>query len=55
MKRNGRFSHYEYLTMWTGYPVEEATWEPESSFIDAAVLQDNLKEDQPTEVKPRRL
>ena len=55
LKRNGRFSHNEYLTMWTGYPIEEATWEPESNFTDAAVLEDNLREDQPTEVNPRRL
>ena len=55
MKRNGRFSRYEYLTMWTGYPIEEATWEPESNFTDAAVLEDNLREDQPTEVNPRTL
>ena len=55
LKRNGKFSHNEYLTMWTGYPIEEATWEPESNFTDAAVLQDNLREDQPTEVDPRRL
>ena len=47
--------HNEYLTMWTGYPIEEATWEPESNFTDAAVLEDNLKEDQPTEVEPKRL
>ena len=55
LKRNGRFSHNEYLTMWIGYPIEEATWEPDYNFTDAAVLQDNLKEDQPTEVNPRRL
>ena len=55
LKKNGRFSHNEYLIMWTGYPIEEATWEPESNFTDAAILEDNLKEDQPTEVNPRRL
>ena len=55
LKRNGRLSHYEYLTMWTGYPIEEATWEPATSFTDATVLEENLKEDQPTEVNPRRL
>ena len=55
LKKNGRFSHYEYLTMWTRYPIEEVTWEPESNFTDAAVLEDNLREDQPTEVNPRRL
>ena len=55
LKRSGRFSHNEYLIMWTGYPIEEATWEPESNFTDAAILQENLREDQPTEVSPRRL
>ena len=41
--------------MWAGYPIEEATWEPATSFTDAAVLEENLKEDQPTEVDPRKL
>ena len=28
----------EYLTLWTGYPLEEATWEPEENFDDREAL-----------------
>ena len=55
LKKNGRFSHNEYLVMWKDYPIEEATWEPESNFPDAAILQHNLIADQPAEVTPRKL
>ena len=39
----------EYLTLWTGYPLEEATWEPEENFDDKEVLLRSLKEDNPPE------
>ena len=39
----------EYLVLWAGYPIEEATWEPEENFDDLKILEDNLKEDQPPE------
>ena len=32
LKRNERYSHNEYLVLWPGYPLEEATWEPEAHF-----------------------
>lgn len=32
LKRNGRLSHTKYLIVWKDYPIEEATWELESSF-----------------------
>ena len=31
----------EFLTLWTGYPLEEATWEPEDNFT----YPNQLKED----------
>ena len=55
LKRNGRYSHMEYLVLWEGYPLEEATWEPESNFDDKDVLQHNLREDKPIEVEPRKI
>ena len=39
----------EYLVLWAGYPLEEATWEPEEHFDDAAALQRSLEEDNPPE------
>ena len=39
----------EHLTLWTGYPLEEATWEPEENFDDREALLRSLKEDNPRE------
>ena len=55
LHKNGRHSHMEYLVLWQGYPLEEATWEPESNFTDDEVMQHNLGEDKPAEVEPRKL
>ena len=55
LKRNGRHSHNEYLVLWQGYPLEEATWEPEAHFTDSAILKHNLEEDKPAEIEPRRM
>ena len=42
----------EYLTLWTGYPLEEATWEPEENFDDREALLRSLKEENlPEEVR----
>ena len=41
----------EYLTLWTGYPLEEATWEPEENFDDKEALLQSLQEDKPEETK----
>ena len=55
LKRNGRYSHNEYLVLWQGYPLEEATWEPEAHCEDKSMLKHNLEEDKPAEVEPRRI
>ena len=39
----------EYLTLWTGYPIEEATWEPAAHFTSPAGLRRMIREHQPTE------
>ena len=48
-KKAGDSREKEYLVLWAGYPIEEATWEPKESFDDLKTLQENLKEDQPLE------
>ena len=35
---------YQYLVKWTGYPITEATWEPEASFSDDGEQLDNYKQ-----------
>ena len=39
----------EYLILWTGYPLEEATWEPKENFDDREALLRSLQEDKPPE------
>ena len=48
-RKAGRTGKKEYLTLWTGYPIEEATWEPEEHFADPEALQRSIIEDQPPE------
>ena len=48
-QKASRTGRKEYLTLWTGYPIEEATWEPEEHFDDREALHRSLKEDQPPE------
>ena len=33
-RRRRNKSIYEFLVVWAGYPLEEATWEPETIFPD---------------------
>lgn len=41
----------EYLVLWAGYLVEEATWEREASFDDPEALGRRIEEDKPPENK----
>jgi len=34
LRHRKRGRGYQYLVKWTGYPITEATWEPEASFSD---------------------
>ena len=41
----------EFLVVWTGYPLEEATWEPETKFPDKTALQEDIESGRVPEVK----
>ena len=32
----------EFLTVWEGFPLEDASWEPEENFSDPAQLQEDI-------------
>ena len=48
--RRGR-RYREFLTMWRGYPLEEASWVPKRDFNDQRQLQLNIENDNPPEEK----
>ena len=50
VKRNKQILK-EYLILWRGYPVEEASWIQASQFSHLDQLKDYLKEDNPEEEK----
>src|SRR5271170_1027060 len=43
LRHRKRGRGYQYLVKWTGYPIEEATWEPEDSFSDDGDTLDAYK------------
>ena len=48
-RKASRTGRKEYLTLWTGYPIEEATWEPEEHFDDREAHLRSLEDDQSPE------
>ena len=43
LRHKGRGAHPLYLVMWKGYPITEASWEPESHLRNARlILKDYL-------------
>ena len=38
LKKRGRNTLLEYLVKWTGYPLEEVTWEPEANLKNSEEL-----------------
>ena len=47
----GQRRRKEYLVLWSGYPLEEATWEPTSHFTSPSGLRGLLRRDNPPEDK----
>ena len=44
LRHTGKGARRRYLVMWRGYPLTEATWEPESHLTHApAILEDYLR------------
>ncbi len=43
LKHRGSSRNYEYFVLWKGYPIEQATWQPASSFLDNEIIRDYWK------------
>lgn len=52
LKHRGTPGHYEYYTAWKGY--RDRTWEPQSSFQDAAIIQRYWNSIMPTDSEVNR-
>ena len=47
LKHRGRRRGYQFYVLWEGYPITEASWEPESAFsADGDVLQEYKQQHQ---------
>ena len=47
--RHRRRCSREFLVLWRGYPLEEASWIPEENFRDKQLLEAELQEFKPEE------
>ena len=44
LHHRGKGAQHRYLILWKGYPLSEATWEPEPHLLNApAILADYLR------------
>ena len=44
LRHKGKGAQHLYLVMWKGYPITEASWEPESHLRNASlILEDYLR------------
>jgi Chromo (CHRromatin Organisation MOdifier) domain len=44
LKHRKRGRSYQYLIKWEGYPISEASWEPETAFSDDGDLLSTYKQ-----------
>ena len=44
LKHRRQGQGYQYLIKWEGYPITEASWEPESAFSDDGDLLNEYKQ-----------
>src|SRR5271154_1109525 len=44
LKHRKRGRGYQYLILWRGYPISDATWEPESAFSDDGDMLETYKD-----------
>ena len=51
--KRGRRTIQKFLVTWTGYPLEDAQWIPESNWRDPSKLEEYIKQDRPTEEAAR--
>ena len=55
LRHCGKGAQRRYLILWKGYPLSEATWEPESHLLNALdILVDYLRRVQHTTPRTRR-
>ena len=55
LRHKGKGARRLYQVLWKGYPVTEASWEPESHLRNASsLLEDYLRRVAETERKPTR-
>ena len=50
IKRNKKIQK-EYLVLWKGFPVSEASWVVQDQFIQPELLQQFIQDDKPIEEK----
>ena len=43
IKHRGSKANPQYLVLWKGYPIEEATWQSAADFLDASIVRDYWK------------
>ena len=43
LKHRGSRTNHQYLVLWKGYPIEEATWQSAGDFLDSSIVRNYWK------------